>query len=93
MLSLFNSLLSWIFRISTIKFVVFGALGLLLAPLMELLMSLVDTSGLSSISGMVSGLPNDIKFYLLLFRLDYGAPILIAAALTKFFIRRLPVVG
>ena len=93
MLSLFGSLISWIFRLSTIKFVVFGALSLVLLPLMELLFNLIDSTALSSIGSMIAGLGNDVRFYLALFRLDVGLPLLVAAALTRFFIRRLPVVG
>lgn len=93
MLSLFNSLIGWVFRLSVIKFVVFGALALLLAPLMELLLGLVDTTGLDGIPSLVSALPADLRFYLELFKFDVGLPIIIAAVLTKFFIRRLPVVG
>lgn len=92
-LNLFSSLIGWIFRLSTIKFVVFGAFSLLLAPLMSLLMSLVDSSGLNGIASLVGALPPSLLFYLQLFRFDVGLPMIVAAMLTKFFIRRLPVVG
>jgi hypothetical protein len=93
MLSLFTSLIAWVFRLSTIKFVVFGALALLLGPLMELVMSLVDATGLADIDALFATLPESILYYLAVFRLDYGVPVLISAMLVKFFIRRLPVVG
>lgn len=93
MISLFGSLLSWVFRLSIIKFVVFGALALLLAPLMQLLLGLVDTSGINEIPSLVSALPADLRFYLGVFKFDVGLPIIVAAVLVKFFIRRLPVVG
>lgn len=93
MISLFSSLISWVFRLSVIKFVVFGALALLLAPLMELLLGLVDSTGLSGIPSLVAALPADLRFYLGVFRFDVGLPLIVAAVLVKFFIRRLPVVG
>lgn len=93
MLSLFSSLISWIFRGSVVKWVIFTGLALLLAPLMELLLSLIDSSGLDGIPSLVNALPEGIRFYLVLFRLDIGLPMLVAAYLTKFFIRRLPIVG
>ena len=93
MLSLFTSLISWVFRLSTIKFVVFGALALVLAPLMTLLLSLVGTSGINEIPSLVSALPADLRFYLGLFRFDVGLPMIVAAVLVRFFIRRLPIVG
>lgn len=93
MISLFTSLINWVFRLSIIKFIVFGALALVLAPLMELLLSLVDSTGLDGIPSLVSALPADLRFYLGVFRFDIGLPMIVAAVLVKFFIRRLPVVG
>jgi hypothetical protein len=91
--SAINVALGFIFKLGTIKFVVFGALSLLLAPLMSLLMGLIDSTGLNGIPSLVGQLPSDILFYMGVFRLDVGLPMLIAAMLTRFFIRRLPVVG
>lgn len=93
MLSLFNSLLSWIFRASVIKFVIFTGLLLLLAPLNALIMGLVQSTGLADIPALFTALPNDIKFYLVLTQAPMGVPLLVAAYLTRFFIRRLPIVG
>lgn len=93
MYNLFSSLLTWIFRLSTIKFVIFGALSLLLTPLMSLIMGLIDSSGLNNISALVSAIPEGIRFYMAIFKFDVGLPMLVAAYLTRFFIRRLPVVG
>lgn len=84
---------NWVFRLSIIKFVVFGALALVLAPLMELLMGLVGSTGLNGIPSLISALPADLRFYLGVFRLDVGLPLIVAAVLVKFFIRRLPIVG
>lgn len=91
--SVVASALNFIFRLSLIKFVVFGALSLLLAPLMALIMGLVDATGLANIQGLFDALPSSILFYLVVFRVDVGFPMLMAAMLVKFFIRRLPVVG
>ena len=91
--SAFSWLLGWIFRLSTIKFIVFGALALVLAPLMTLLLGLIDATGLDQIPSLVGQLPEGLLFYLGVFRLDVGLPMLVAAALVRFFIRRLPIVG
>lgn len=85
--------LGWVFRASVLKFVAFGALALLLAPLMELLLGLIDETGLDGIPSLVNALPEGIRFYLVLFQFPIGLPMLVAAALTRFFIRRLPIVG
>lgn len=89
----FSWLVNWVFRLSIVKFVVFGALALVLAPLMELIMSLIDATGLADIQGLFDVLPEGILFYLVVFKLDIGLPMLMAAMLVKFFIRRLPIVG
>lgn len=86
-------LVTWAFRISTWKFVIFGVLALILGPLMSLLMGLIDAVGLDSISSLVGALPDGLRYYLVVFKVEVGIPMLIAAMLTKFFIRRLPVVG
>lgn len=91
--NLFSSLIGWIFRASTVKFIVFTALTLVLGPLMALLMQLVDSSGLANINGLVQAIPEGIRFYMAIFKFDVGLPMLVAAYLTRFFIRRLPIVG
>lgn len=91
--SVINAALGFVFRLGTIKFVLFSALALVLTPLMSLLMSLIEGAGLNALSGLFSALPTDILFWLSVFRLDIGVPMLVAAYLTRFFIRRLPVVG
>lgn len=97
MWAVFTSALSWafgwVFRLSIVKFVVFGAIALVLTPLMTIIMGLVDATGLADIQGLFDALPTSILFFLVVFKLDVGIPMLIAAMLVKFFIRRLPVVG
>lgn len=93
MFSLFTSLINWLFRASVVKFVIFTAFALVLVPLFEIVMGFVDDIGLGDINGLLSSLPSGLIFYLSLFRLDVGLTLCVAAMLTKFFIRRLPIVG
>lgn len=85
--------LNFIFRLSVIKFVVFGALSLVLAPLMALLMGLVEATGVGELQALFDMLPEGLMYFLVVFRFDFGLPVLIGAMFVKFFIRRLPVVG
>lgn len=91
--SLLNTALGWIFRAVTIKFVLFTALVMILAPLTDLLLGLIDETALGELQDLVGSLPNDVLFYMLVFRLDVGIPLLVGAMIVKFFIRRLPFVG
>jgi hypothetical protein len=85
---------SWIFRAVVIKFVLFTALFLLLAflapKLVELITPWISTSSLSSAFG---GLGSGVWFFLDFFQLSFGVPLLLSAYVTRFLIRRIPVIG
>lgn len=87
-------IVSWIFREVIIKFVVFGALfaliGLVVPYAVGFLGSNVSTDGLN---GAFTSLPSGIWWFLDIFRLDFGLPLVISAFIARFLIRRLPVIG
>lgn len=91
--SLLWQAVNWIFRLNIVKFIAFGAVFVVLEVLRPLLDQLVQSAGLETIGQAFGGLPNDVRFYLAVFKVDVGVPLVVAAALTRFFIRRLPVVG
>ena len=86
-------LVSWLVRSVIVKFVVFTALALLLAVLIGVLTSLIDLDAVTNISTLLGGITEGLIFYLVVFRFDIGLPMILAAWLTRFTIRRLPVVG
>ena len=49
--------------------------------------------GTSSISSGMSGLPAGIWYFLDLFKIDVGLPIVLSAWATRFVIRRIPIIG
>lgn len=87
-------IVSWIFREVVVKFVIFTALFALLAfliPKAILIVSpWVNSSGLTS---AFSGLGSGVWFFLDFFQLGFGVPLLLSAAVTRFLIRRMPVIG
>ena len=91
--SVVSSALNFIFRLSIVKFVVFGALSLVLTPLMAIIMGLVEATGIGDLQALFDLLPEGVLYFLVVFRFDIGLPMIIGAMLTRFFIRRLPVVG
>jgi len=87
-------IVSWIFREIVVKFLVFTALFVVLAFLIPKAIAMITpwigTGGLSSAFG---GLGSGVWFFLDFFQLAYGVPLVISAFVTRFLIRRLPVIG
>jgi Protein of unknown function (DUF2523) len=87
-------IVSWIFREILIKFAVLTgmmAVVVFLVPFaVNYLGGFVDST---SLSNAFNSLPGGLLWLLAYFRLDYGLPLLISAAVSRFLIRRLPVIG
>lgn len=87
-------IISWIFRQVLIKFVVFTAIvlvvGFLVPFVIEFLGSKIGTGGLTS---AFSYLPAGIWYFLDYFDVGWGLPMMISAWVSRFLIRRLPVIG
>lgn len=94
MLAILAPLISWIFRTVVIKFVVLTAIFAVLAVVIPVAINLISPFiGVSSLTGAFAGIPSGMWWFLDLFNLSYGVPLLIAAFVTRFLIRRLPVIG
>lgn len=87
-------LVTWIFRDIVVKFLVFTAVFALVAFLVPkavgYLGSFINPAGLSSAFGAVGP---GVWFFLDFFQLGYGVPLLISAWVSRFLIRRLPIIG
>lgn len=96
MWSLITSFGTWLFnlffRTSVVKFVVFTAIYLVLAVLIAFLNDVLDLEGYNAQSAL-DGLGSEILYFLGVFRFDLGIPIIIGALVTRFVIRRIPVIG
>lgn len=91
--SAINYLLGFVLQGTIIKFILFTGLYLIVSELGSLVMSKIDKSGLNSISSLFSGLPSDVLFFMGVFRVEVGLPMIIAAFVVRFAIRRLPIIG
>lgn len=84
----------FLFREIVVKFVVFTAIFALVAILVPVAVGYLgpylSTGGLSS---AFSALTGGVWFFLDFFQVGFGVPLLISAWVTRFIIRRLPVIG
>ena len=86
--------LTWVFREVVVKFIVFAALFALVAFLVPkavgYLGGFLGTGGLTSV---FSAIPSGIWYFLDMAQIGYGLPLVISAYVSRFLIRRLPVIG
>lgn len=77
-----------------VKFVVFAAVFALVAFLVPLAVGyLAPHIGTAGLSSAFSGLGSGVWFFVDFLNLAYGLPLVISAAVARFLIRRLPVIG
>lgn len=88
------SMVSWMFRDVVVKFLVMGAVFLIVSELTPLVLgylgNFISPNGLTS---AFSGVPTGVWFFLDFFALDVGLPLLISAYVARFLIRRIPFIG
>lgn len=83
---------AWVLRVIVIKAVLYIALFTFVSEAVGYLLSKVSvqTAGIGSAFAQLS--PGMI-YFLTVFKLDVGLPMVAAAMLTRFTIRRLPIIG
>lgn len=87
-------IISWLLREVVLKFVVLGAIFLVLTVVVPMAVGYLGPwLGTSSLSSAFSGLSSGVWFFLDFFNLGFGVPLIISALVTRFLIRRLPVIG
>lgn len=93
-LAIIWSVVSFFIQEALVKFLVLASLFFLVSLLTPLLLTLLSPFiSSSSLSGAFSSIPSSVWFFLDFFALDVGIPFLISAHVTRFIIRRLPVIG
>lgn len=91
LLAAVNTILGFIFRSVMVKFVVFFALFFIVTEFISLLTPLLPNA--TGLSGSLGGIPSGVWYFLDLFNVTAGIPILLSAYVTRFVIRRIPVIG
>lgn len=91
LLSAVNTALGFVFRTVLLKFVVFGVLFFVVTEFIGLLEPLLPSG--ASLSNALGGVPSAVWFFLDVFNFGAGFQIVMTAYVTRFIIRRIPVIG
>lgn len=91
LLSALNAVLGFVLRTVVVKFVVFTALYWIVSELVGAITSWLPTG--SALTSAFGGISAATWYFLDLFAFSAGLPILVSAFLTRFIIRRIPVIG
>jgi hypothetical protein len=90
-LSALNAALAFVFRSVLVKFVVYFALFFVTTEFSSILSPMLPTS--SALQSALGGIPGAVWYFLDLFNVSAGIPILLSAWVTRFVIRRIPLIG
>ncbi|WP_354684019.1 DUF2523 family protein [Cupriavidus necator] len=88
-----NTLLGFVFRSLVVKFVVFFALWFITTEFVGVLQQVGILPTAASLNASLSGLSATTWYFLDLFAVSQGLPIIISGMVSRFIIRRLPVIG
>lgn len=90
----FAPVLTWVFREVLIKFVLFTSIIAVVVWLVPKAVGyLLPFIGVGNLTAAFSQFDSGVWFWLDFFRLNVGVPLLISAYVSRFLIRRLPVIG
>ncbi len=90
-LSALNAVLAFVVRSIIVKFVIFFGLFFITTEFIAVIGTILPTG--SDLSAALGGVPGDVWYFLDLFNVSAGIPILLSAWVTRFIIRRIPVIG
>lgn len=94
MLAIFAPIVTWILREIVVKFVILTALFAVMAIVVPLGIGFVAPFvGVGGLNSAFGGVDSGVWWFLDFFALDYGLPLILAAFVARFLIRRLPLIG
>lgn len=91
LLSALNAVLGFVLRSVIVKFVLYFGLFFVTTEFIAVMIPLLPDA--SSLSSALGGIPAGVWYFLDLFNVSAGIPILLSAWVTRFVIRRIPVIG
>ncbi|MNM33781.1 hypothetical protein D3C81_444150 [compost metagenome] len=90
-LSALFSFAAWFAKSAMVKFVVFFALFFITTEFIQVLIPLLP--GVSSLTSAFSSQAPGVWYFLDVFKIDFGVSACLSALVTRFIIRRIPVIG
>ena len=90
-LSALNAVLGFVLRSVIVKFVLYFGLFFITTEFIGLLAPRLPDG--SALSGALAGIPAGVWYFLDLFNASAGIPIVLSAWVTRFIIRRIPLIG
>jgi hypothetical protein len=91
LVSAFNTILAFLMRSLIVKFVFYFALYFVTTEFLAILVTHLPNS--SILSGAFSSIPSTVWYFLDVFQISAGIPMILAAYITRFMIRRIPIIG
>lgn len=91
LISAFNFILAWLVRSVLVKFVFFFAMYFITTEFLAVIVNMLPTS--SSLNTALSGIAANTAYFLDAFALQTGLSLVVSAYVTRFMIRRIPVIG
>lgn len=91
LVSAFNVALGFVLRTVVVKFILFFGLYFVVQAFVPVLASLLPKS--VDIAGLFSSLPDSAWYFVNLFMVTEGIKLMFSALLTRFIIRRIPLIG
>ncbi len=92
MLSLLFYALNWVVRAVMFKAVLYIALWYFTTEACQYLLTKIEFGG-EGFQGALSNVNQYVVYFLVALKLDAGLPLIISAMMTRFAIRRLPIIG
>jgi hypothetical protein len=93
LLSAVNMALGFLVRSVLAKFFLYFGLYFFVSEAISLLQSAHILPSAASLAGAFGGLGADVWYFLDLCAFSFGAPLIVSAYVTRFIIRRLPIIG
>ncbi|EDQ5814825.1 DUF2523 domain-containing protein [Salmonella enterica subsp. enterica] len=91
MTSVLYGVLGFLLRSVIVKFTVFFALYFIVQEFVPLILDMVNRQ--LTLFALISSIPDSLKYFFSVFKVIDGINIILSAFVTRFIIRRIPVVG
>lgn len=91
MTSVLYGVLGFLLRSVVVKFTVFFALYFIVQEFVPLILDMVNRQ--LPLLALISGTPDSLKYFFAVFKIIDGINIILSAFVTRFIIRRIPVIG